>query len=262
MDIKLSNIVNNIKDYRLKNNDERTLFDWLVLKQYDFGLGKPFRHSVSQVQEATLTTKYLQKQIFEKFVKMGFLTLGTERYQNNPYRTFFVDFSVLTKPEILSQIIEPGSETYNNLISFFSHWASEQKKASKPLTKKQQKETEAEAKEVDNLLQSLAESWNDRVDLYNCGAITLDGEKPQRTKVHVSTFAPSCKEKRLFLKLLRTYNVQAISKAFMAYADMVIREEIKPKNLLPYFLTRTDDGEFSVFKDCTNHYNINYGSGR
>lgn len=253
MDIKLSNIVNNIKDYILKNNDERTLFDWLVLKQYDFGLGKPFLHSVVQVQEATLTTKHLQKQIFGKFVSMGFLTLGMERYLNNPYRTFFVDFSVLAKPQILSQIIEPGSDTYNNLISYFSHWASEQKKALKPLTKKKQKELEAEAKAVNDLLISLVETWNSRVKMYNT--------KNPEHKMYVSTFAPSNEDNRLFAKLRKTYNDQAIREAFIVYADMVIKDEITPKRILPYFLTRNDDGEFSLVKYCNDRFITLYRGG-
>lgn len=259
MDIKLSNIVCNIKDYRLRNNDERTLFDWLVIKQHDFGLGKPFLHSVAQIQNATLTTKYLQKQVFAKYVGMGFLELGKETYLNNPYRTFFVKFDVLSKPEVLGQIIEPGSETYNNLISHFTHWASEQKKELKPPSKKKQKEIEAEAKAVDDLLKNFVETWNGRVDMYNNGEMTA--KKPERKKVHVSTFAPSSNDKRLLTKLLRDNNVEAIMKAFMVFADMVVKGEIEPKSTLPYFLTRTDDGEFSVFIECTNRYNIDYGRG-
>ena len=259
MEIHLSNFVKNIKDYKLRSNDERTLFDWLVLKQYDFGLGKPFFHSVKQVQEETLVTKYLQKQIFTKFVNMGFLTLGEERHMNNPYRTFLVTFSVLAKPEVLGSIIEPGTDTYNNLISYFVHWQKEERMNQKPLTKKRKKELEAEKSAVDALHSTLVKCWNTRVDMYNDGILT--GEKPTWTKVHAQTFDPTTDERRQLGKLRNNYNDKAIENSFTVFADKVLKGEIKPDRIMSYFLTN-HDGDFSVVRDCNNYFITQYGMGR
>ena len=257
MNIKLSNIVNGIKDYNLESNDERTLFDWLVIKQYDFGLGRPFTHSVAQVQEATLTTKYLQKQIFEKFVKMGFLTLGVERYMNNPYRTFFVDFSVLSQPAIIGQIIKTDTKTYYNLISVFSHWASEQKKALKPPSKKRLKEMELEAEAVENLHKQLVGVWNTRVEKYNNGELTP--RKPTELRLMIDTFTPNGNEKRLMARLLKEYSADTVANAFLVFSDETLRGRINPKHPLPYFLTR-EEGVFTVVKEFNDVYMMKYRS--
>ena len=133
MDILLSNILNSAKNYLLESNDERMMFDWLILKQHDFGHAKPFRHSILQIKEDTKIARYTQEKITQRFVKMGFLTVGVVCHQNNPYRSFFINFSVLSKPEVLRQIVKQDTDTYNSLISNFSHWAKEQKKELKPL---------------------------------------------------------------------------------------------------------------------------------
>ena len=260
MDLRLSNIVNNIKDYRLSSNDERTLFDWLVVKQYDFGLGKPFLHSVAQVQEATMTTKFLQKKIFDKFVKMGFLTLGEDRYLNNRYRTFFVDFSVLSQPEIIGQIVEPNTKTYCNLISVFYHWAKQQKKSLKPVSKKRLKEMELEAEAVENLHKNMVDMWNSRVDMYNDGEFS-SGKKPERLKLHIGTFAPSSNETRLMTILLKEYAADDILQSFMVFADNTLKGRISPAHPLQYFLTR-DEGVFTVVKECNDYRMMSYDRGR
>ena len=260
MDIRLSTIVNNVKDYNMTSNDERTLFDWLVIKQYDFGLGKPFTHSVAQVQEATLTTKYIQKQTFEKFVKMGFLTLGTERYLNNPYRTYFVDFFVLSKPEIIGQLIKPETKTYCNLISVFSHWASEQKKALKPLSKKRQKEMELEAEAVEKLHTRLVGVWNSRVEKYNKGELT-PGKKPAEHRLPIDTFVPSSNDKKLMTTILKEYSADAVTNAFMVFADDIFTGRISPRHPLPYFLTR-EEGVFTVMKELYDYFTMKYVTTR
>ena len=258
MEIHLSNFVKNIKDYRLKNNDERTLFDWVVQKQYDFGLGRPFFHSVDQVQKATLTTKYEQKQIFGKFVNMGFLTLGEERHMNHPYRTFLVSFSVLSKPEVLRNIVEPGTETFDNLISNFTHWVKEEKKNQKPPTKKRLKELEAEALAVDALLEAMVKCWNERVEMYNNGILT--GEKPKRLRVYACGLVPNVGEKKLIAKLRNNFNDEVIKRAFIVQADKTLKEEISPKHILSYFLTYKD-GDFPVIREFSDYYTTCYGSG-
>lgn len=258
MEILLSNILNSAKNYLLKSNDERMMFDWLVLKQHDFGLAKPFRHSVPQIQEATKIARYSQEKIAQRFVDMGFLTVDVVYHQNNPYRSFFVDFSVLSKPEVLGHIVKPGTDTYNSLISNFSHWAKEQKKELKPLSKRQRKEAEADVQAVEALFPKLVEQWNERVEMYNNGELTK--EKPSRVRVYVATFAPTKNAKMLMRKLRVKYPDEAIIKAFLVYADEIMKEKIKmPKSVLLYFLT-CNEGEFGVVNNCYNRYVTMYGS--
>ncbi len=257
MDILLSNILISAKNYLLKSNDERMMFDWLVLKQHDFGLAKSFRHSVPQIQEETKIARYSQEKITQRFVDMGFLTVGKVYHQNNPYRSFFVDFSVLSKPELLGQLVKPGTDTYNSLISNFSHWANEQKKEMKPLSKKQRKEAETEVQAIEALFPRLVEQWNERVDMYNNGELTQ--EKPSRSRVYVASFVPTKNAKMLMGKLRVKYPDEAIIKAFMVYADEIMRGKIKtPKSILLYFLT-CNEGEFDVVNNCYNYYVTSYG---
>ena len=256
MEILLSNILNSAKNYILKTNDERMFFDWLVLKQHDFGLAKPFRHSVPQIQQDTKIARYSQEKITKRFVDLGFLTVGVVCHQNNPYRSFFVDFAVLSRPEVLEKIVRPGTDTYNSLISNFSHWATEQKKELKPLTKKQRKEAETEAQAIEALFRRLVDQWNERVEMFNNGKLT--GEKPSRTKVYVATFAATKNAKILMGKLRVKYADETIVNAFLVFADEILKGRIKPpKNVLLYFLT-CNEGDFDVVNNCYNYFITSY----
>jgi hypothetical protein len=117
--VKVSNILRLAKDYLL-SLQEGMMFDWLVVKQEAFGVGKPFRASISQVQKATRLSRRQQDNAIKHFTELKFLKVTSSYYNNNPYRTYYIDFAVLGKPEVLSEIIANDSETFRE----FSQWIS------------------------------------------------------------------------------------------------------------------------------------------
>lgn len=243
-----------VKDYRV-SNDERTLFDWLVFTQRGFGVGKPFRHSIPQVKAATNVTRFSQGKLFAHFVELGFLKLGTDVFNNNTYRSFFVDYSALAKKEVLSQIVHEGTDTFSAMFKMFAAWAKEQAKGEKPLTKKEQKVVEAKLAAVEPLLNILNETYANRVKMYNNGELT--SEKPKRTK-NAATLVCTAKSKKQFTTLMGIYNNDSINAAFIAYVDDLLRGNLKTDKILPYFLTY-DEGEFVVVNRYLEYYTLNYG---
>lgn len=242
-----------VKDYKV-SNDERTLFDWLVFTQRGFGVGKPFRHSISQVKAATNVTRFSQDKIFAHFVELGFLKLEKDNFNNNTYRSFFVDYSALAKKEVLGQIVREG-ENFSEMLKMFGRWAKEQAKGERPLTKKEQKAKEAKLAAVEPLLTNLSGLYATRVKMYNNGEIT--GSKPKRTKSSTKLVCNQAAKKQL-VRLMEIYDTDDIHSAFMAYTDSILTGETKTNKIIPYFLT-FDNGDFVVvdrFLDC---YTLNYG---
>ena len=252
-EIVLSNIVRIVKDYKV-NNDERTLFDWLVFTQRGFGVGKPFRHSIPQVKAATNVTRFSQDKLFAHFVELGFLKLGTDVFNNNTYRSFFVDYSALAKKEVLSQIVREGTETFSAMLNMFGQWSKEQAKGEKPLTKKEQKAKEAKLAAVEPLLNILNSVWKERVEMYNNGELT--SSKPRRAKI-VSTLVCKPATKKALANLLNVYNNTDIRYAFAAYADDLLTGNTKTDKILPYFLTY-DEGAFVVVDRFLEYHSLNY----
>ncbi len=253
-EIVLSNIVRMVKDYRV-SNDERTLFDWLVFTQRGFGVGKPFRHSIPQVKAATNVTRFSQGKLFAHFVELGFLKLGTDVFNNNTYRSFFVDYSALAKKEVLGQVVHEGTETFSAMLKMFAAWAKEQAKGEKPLTKKEQKAKEAKLAAVDPLLNTLNSVWKERVEMYNSGELT--SSKPGRAKL-VSTLVCKPASKKALANLQNVYSDTDIRYAFVAYADDLLRGNTKTDKILPYFLTY-DEGAFVVVDRFLEYHTLNYG---
>lgn len=253
-DIVLSNIVCQVKDYSV-SNDERTLFDWLVFSQRGFGTTKPFRHSIPQVQTATNVKRYLQDKYFAHFVKLGFLRMGKEPFNNNEFRCFFVDFSVLAKKEVLGQIVREGTETHKEMMKMFENWAKEQAKGEKPTTKREQKILKEKLDVVEQLLPRLNNLFADRVQKYNSGWLT--GKKPKRTKSSAKLVCTQSSKKK-FMKLLEIYNPDDIHFAFLAYTDSLLKGETETSKIIPYFLT-CEDGSFVVVDRFLEFYTLNYG---
>jgi hypothetical protein len=243
-----------VKDYRV-SNDERTLFDWLVFTQRGFGVGKPFRHSIPQVKAATNVTRFSQGKLFAHFVELGFLKLGTDVFNNNTYRSFFVDYSALAQKEVLSQIVHEGTDTFSAMLKMFKQWAKEQAKGEKPMTKKEQKAIEAKLAAVEPLLNILNETYSNRVNMYNNGDLTT--EKPKRTK-NAAALVCTPKSKKQFATLMGIYDNDSINAAFIAYTDALLTEKFKTDKILPYFLTY-DEGEFVVVDRYLEYYTLKYG---
>ena len=253
-DIVLSNIIRYVKDY-LVTNDERTLFDWLVFAQRGFGLTKPFRHSISQVNATTNVSRYLQDKYFNHFVELGFLRMGKDTFNNNEFRCFFVDFSVLANKEVLGRIVREGTDTHNEMLKMFSKWANEQANGEKTKSKREQKILSAKLDAVEPLLDTLNKCYADRVKMYNNGELTY--EMPKRTKSYATLVCtPRCK--KLFVALMEKYNNDSIKSAFTAYADDILRGNTKTDKILPYFLTY-EDGAFVVVDRFMEKYTLNYG---
>ncbi len=258
---KVSNILRMARDYRL-SIEERMMFDWLVVKQEDFGLEKPFRHSIPQVQEATGIARHSQEKAMKHFTSLGFLKIGTDYYQNNPYRTYFVNFSILGKPEVLREIIKADTETFKDFSEWINELAAKQAKQEKPLSKTKQKQLEKEKAKAEAdteiLYNRLCETWKSRVDLYNNGELT--GEMPKRTKIY-DQLPLGLNGKRLLWRLSKKYDGQTICNAFVVYADGCLIETIKPRNIFLYFL-KYEDGDFPVVDDMINYHALNYGKNR
>ena len=252
-EIVLSNIVRMVKDYKV-SNDERTLFDWLVFTQRGFGVGKPFRHSIQQVKAATNITRYSQQKFFAHFVELGFLKLEKESYNNNEYRSFFVDYSALAKKEVLSKIVREG-ETFSEMLKMFGTWAKEQAKGERPMTKKEQKAKEAKLAAVEPLLNKLNSVWKERVEMYNNGDLT--SSKPQHAKL-VSTLVCKPTTKKALANLQNVYDDTNIRYAFAAYADDLLIGNTKTDKILPYFLTY-NEGAFVVVDRFLEFHALNYG---
>lgn len=253
-EIVLSNIVRMIKDYKV-SNDERTLFDWLVFTQRGFGAGKPFRHSISQVERAVNVSRYVQNKFFAHFVELGFLKLGKDKFNNNEFRSFFVDYSALAKKEVLGQIVREGTETFANMLKMFTAWAKEQAKGENPVSKREQKIIAAKLDAVEPLLNRLNSLYADRVERYNSGWLT--GTKPSRTK-SAAKLVCTKSAKRQFVKLMEIYSGNDIYSAFMAYTDSLLKGETKTTKIIPYFLT-IDEGDFVVADRFLEYYTLNYG---
>ena len=249
---KVSNILRMAKDYKL-SIEERMMFDWLVVKQEDFGLEKPFRHSIPQVQEATGIARHSQEKAIKHFTSLGFLVVGIDYYQNNPYRTYYVNFTILQQPEILSEIIYPETRTFKE----FSGWIKE-------LAIKQREEPTCNQKEyestqaIEELYDQLCKTWNERIDMYNDGELTES--LPKRVKNPIQL--PLGRNGKKLLQILSTiYNSKTIIHAFEVYADKCLTEEITPTHILLYFL-KYEGGEFEVVANMLNYFATHYAHSR
>lgn len=254
-DLHLSNFISMIPDYLL-SNDERTMFDWLVFKcSYNFDW---YRHSIPQVQRETGIKRRIQDNAIYKFKEIGFLQVKKVYYQNNPYRGFYIDFSELSKENILEQIIKRDSATFPIMFLQFKELAKEQKlqrKRSRSLRKKEIEEEKDTRIKFEELLKSLDDTWNNRREMYNNGELT-DGIKPERKKSKTS-LSKSKTAKALLHKLMEDYDNTSIENALIAFADDFFRGNISCERILPYFLTY-ENGDFPVMGRYLDKFNSNY----
>jgi DNA-binding MarR family transcriptional regulator len=105
--------------YRLAP-DEVALFEFLIFKQCHFDPYSHFYHSQRRlISDLKIKRSRLEK-IINTFEGIGFLKteVKEEGKTNNQVTYFMVDFDILEKDEVLSQIIEKESELYND----FKKW--------------------------------------------------------------------------------------------------------------------------------------------
>ncbi len=227
----------------LMTNDERTLFDWLVFKcSYNFDW---YRHSITQVQAETGVKRKMQDSVFRKFRELGFLEMKHTYHNGNPYRSFYVHFRVLATCKVLGCLFRENTPTYNTMLKQFHECATEQKKQTKsrPQTKAEAEKETMISERLNEALRKIDDAWKERIGMYNAGDLT-DG-KPKRGKT-VTALHKSKPVKSNLRILLQNYDADDIMRAFMAYADEVLRGNIETSQILPYFLKR-QGGEFPVF---------------
>lgn len=108
--------------YRLAP-DEVALFEFLLFKQCHFDPYSYFYHSQRRlISDLKIKRSRLEK-IIDTFEQMGFLKteVREEGKTNNQVTYFMVDFGILEKDGILSQIIEKDSELYNDYKKWFKN---------------------------------------------------------------------------------------------------------------------------------------------
>lgn len=234
-----------VEDCKL-TNDERVLFDWLVFMQERIGLGTPFNHSIAQIEKRTKTSRFIQEKAFSKFSELGFLTIGKHLVGNNPYKSFHVNFQVLSKDEVLGWLYADG-KTYKNRKSVFQSLA-EQQKSDMNRTDYEQESN------VNGLYTILSQCWKERIELYNNGELQECEPECQKRQVMLS-----CDRKTLdkLCNVLDFYDKESVKCAFTAYADEVLTGDIEPDKILPYFLHK-EDGDFVVVDRFLDKFNICY----
>ena len=90
--------------------DEFIFFVWLFLKASRESY-KKFRAPLREVEEQVRIKRKRQEVIIQKFVGMGWLNVTIEPDDNGvPYRTFFVDVSILAEPKVLIELFNPCEE--------------------------------------------------------------------------------------------------------------------------------------------------------
>ena len=97
--------------------DEVVLLEFLLFKQNYFGAFSWFYYSQRRmITELKIKRSRLEK-ILSTFKDMGFLNvrIGLSTSTNNSMSYFMVDFSILSKDSVLSQIIDKDSYFYDEM---------------------------------------------------------------------------------------------------------------------------------------------------
>ena len=94
--------------------DEVVLFEWFLFKQNCFGVHRSFHYSKPRIEADTRIGRRRQEAIIEKFQKMGFLMCVNihDSQKGSLTRNFRIDYNVLSKDEVLTQIIDKDSVLY------------------------------------------------------------------------------------------------------------------------------------------------------
>lgn len=104
-----------------------------------------------------------------------------------------------------------------------------------------------EKKFAENLLKTLEGIFNERRE-------TNSTSKKRFSKTGLATNNATIEKAR---KVLKVRGEQQIRNAFIAYADAIIKEEISPDKILPYFFAESF-GEYGVLDNYLDHFNVNY----
>ncbi len=239
-----------IGHYKFDSNDGIVFFDWLVMTAIWKGYIE-FTYPIHKIQKTTKVSRRQQEKYTQKFIDLGFLRVFTRSNNEGRYRSYFVDFSTLKNPEVLSQIIDDTD-------SSFRRWCSYHAGRQKQVTKASTKDSQNNSDSINATRQRLEDTYNERIRMYNEGKLTE--EKPNRLKKTTELSNTNGVRDKIG-KLLLLHSDQAINHAFLAYADDILKGSIKPNKILQYFLAE-EDGEFKIFDSYLNKFNMEYAYDR
>ena len=104
-----------------------------------------------------------------------------------------------------------------------------------------------EKKFAENLLKSLEEIFNDRRE-------TNSTSKKRYSKTRLAINNAIIEKAR---KVLKVRGEQEIKNSFIAYTDAIIKNDIRPSKILPYFFAE-NFGEYGVLDNYLDYFNVNY----
>ena len=247
--INLSTITKMGGDF-LIGNDERVFLDWLIYNQIKFGIGKPFRHSIAEIQKETHITRFSQAKILGKFAV--FVCVEITYYQNNSYTTYSVNFELLC--EHLAKFIKGGTPTFDLYMGQIKAWAKEQRKSAKTPSKRMVNMKVEQEAEANAMIDVLNEVWHERITMYNNGELTAEAPSRHKTPVQLARTKNAI---NTLTHIMETYNADSIRCAFIAFADDVLKGEIKPEKQLLYFVKSDGDG-YPVMENYLAKFNADY----
>ena len=236
--------------YKFDSNDGIVFFDWLVMTAIWKGYTE-FTYPIQKILKTTKVSRRQQEKYTQQFIDLGFLKVFTRSNNMGRYRSYFVDFSILKTPEVLSHIIEDKD-------SSFKRWATYHATCQKKATKASAIELANNNDFINATRQRLEGTYNERIRMYNEGKLT--GQKPNRLKKSTELSNTKAVKDKIG-RLLVQHSDQAIIHAFLVYADDILRGSIKPSRILQYFLAE-EDGEFKLFDSYLNKFNMDYSYER
>lgn len=239
-----------IGHYKFDSNDGIVFFDWLVMTAIWKGYIE-FTYPIHKIQKTTKVSRRQQEKYTRQFIDLGFLKVFTRSNNEGRYRSYFVDFSILKTPGVLSQIIDDTDSSFKRWV--FYH-AARQKKA----TKASAIELSNSSDSINATRQSLEDTYNERLRMYNDGELT--NQKPNRLK-RTTELSNTKAIRDKIGKLLLQHSAQVIKYAFTAYVDDILKGLKEPKKILQYFLAE-EDGEFKIFDSYLNKFNMEYAYDR
>lgn len=233
--------------YYLLPPDELILLDWLIIKAFYFNFDS-FYYSYNRIIQETRINRRRLTAILTKFESIGLIK--TYVGGNADARTRVTHFHVLFEgiKANLPQIIDPdkGKEYYRGWLDRLNNAIKKNRSVKKDGFRKHKGQT---------VWERLNETYNRRRRMYNDGEIT--GEKPER--ILTETVLPGSSRHFNALADLQDlgYNEEAINNAFISFTDDTLKGNVKPANLLDYFLKFEND-HYPVLDRYLSYFNTSY----
>lgn len=241
-----------LRDYVLPP-DGVVLFDWFVVKQACFRSGS-FHYSQARIQAETRIARHRQDSLITQFCEWDFLVVfvNFNPATGGRVRYYSLDYAALSHPEVLSHVVEKGSELYVRYLSYFTHMASR-----RPPQRGHVDTPAEESALADHVYGLLNRAFNETRKFYNLGGLT-HGVRPKEPLPPTQLPRGRAYEARL-ARMGRMYCDEAILGAFGRYTESLILGKKNPRSPLRYFLAYDDVCEcFGVFNMFLDLFNGNY----